>query len=61
MSDDRADTDVKMRRELLASAAERRLGWSPRAEDNSEQSSNYEDQGAFSSFDIDLSQPLFRM
>ena len=61
MCDDSREADVQLQRELLASAAEKRFGLSPRTDDNSEDSPNFGDQGACSSYEIDLSQPLFGM
>jgi len=61
MCDDSREADVQLQRELLASAAEKRFGLSPRTDDNSEDSPNFEDQGACSSYEINLSQPLFGM
>ena len=58
MSDGALDPDVKMRRELLASAAEKRL--SPNAEESLEVTSSYENQGTSSSFEVPLSHSLFR-
>ena len=60
MSGDGTKTDLESKRELLASAAERRLGLglSPKAEDVSERPLNL---GACTSDEIDLSQPLFGM
>ena len=61
MCDDSRVADVKLQRELRASAAERRLGLSPKIDDNSEKSPNYEGQGECSSYEVHLSQPLFGM
>lgn len=62
MSEDKGENDVRSRRELLASAAEKRLSLSPcSSELSQEQSTSIEDQTASASCDIKMSQSLFAM